>query len=98
KQLAERQQRISGELEQSSHLAPLSEDWNAYRDRLQHLMLIGNRLNQGQDELATLEQNASDAAQALTSLRQALDVLYKEADAEPEAVAEQIQLLGNLLQ
>ncbi|WP_053145303.1 AAA family ATPase [Pseudomonas sp. P97.38] len=98
KQLAERLQRISDELEQSSHLAPLSEAWNAYRDRLQQLMLIGNRLNQGQAELATLEQNASDAAQALTSLRQALDVLYKEAGAEPEAVAEQIQLLGNLLQ
>ncbi|MDO7899653.1 AAA family ATPase [Pseudomonas citrulli] len=98
RQVAERLQRIAGELERSVHLAPLSDAWNAYRDRLQQLMLIGNRLNQGQAELAALEQQATAAAQALASLRQSLDVLYQEAGAEPEAVAEQIQLLGNLLQ
>ena len=84
--------------EQSTHLAPLSDAWNAYRDRLQQLMLIGNRLNQGQAELATLEQGATRAAEELASRRQDLEVLYKEAGAEPEAVAEQIQLLGTLLQ
>lgn len=98
KQVAERLQRIAGELEQSTHLAPLSDAWNAYRDRLQQLMLIGNRLNKGQTELAALEQSAARAAEELATQRQSLEVLYKEAGAEPEAVAEQIQILGSLLQ
>ena len=97
-QVAARLQRIASELEQSSHLAPLSEAWKAYRDRLQQLMLIGNRLNKGQAELAALEASATRAAEELVARRQELEVLYKEAGAEPEAVAEQIQLLGNLLQ
>ena len=97
-QVAARLQRIAGELEQSSHLAPLSEAWNAWRDRLQQLMLVGNRLNKGQAELAELEQSATRAAEQLAAQKQHLEVLYKEAGAEPEAVAEQIQLLGNLLQ
>lgn len=96
--VAERLQRIAAELEQSTHLAPLSDAWNAYRDRLQQLMLIGNRLNKGQAELASLEQNATHAAGELAAQKQNLEVLYKEAGAEPDAVAEQIQLLGTLLQ
>ena len=98
KQVAERLQRIAAELEQSTQLAPLSDAWNAYRDRLQQLMLIGNRLNKGQAELATLEQSAARAAEELTTQRHDLEVLYKEAGAEPEAVAEQIRILGSLLQ
>ncbi len=98
RRVAERLQRIAGALEQSTHLAPLSDAWNAYRDRLQQLMLIGNRLNQGNAELATLEQGAARAAEELAARQQDLEVLYKEAGAEPEAVAEQIQLLGTLLQ
>lgn len=98
RQVAERLQRIAAELEQSTPLAPLSEAWNAYRDRLQQLVLISNRLNQGQAELASLEHNAKRTAEDLASQRQNLEVLYKEAGAEPEAVAEQIQLLSNLLQ
>jgi len=97
-QVAAHLQRIAVELEQSSHLAPLSNAWTAYRDRLQQLMLIGNRLNQGQAELATLEQNATHSAQAFTAQKQQLEVLYKEAGAEPDAVAEQIGILGSLLQ
>lgn len=97
-QVAEHLQRMAAELEQSAHLAPLSDAWNAYRDRLQQLMLIGNRLNQGQAELATLEQNASRTAQAFTAQKQQLEVLFKEAGAEPDAVAEQIGILGSLLQ
>jgi len=97
-QVAARLQRMAGELEQSVHLAPLSDAWNAYRDRLQQLMLIGNRLNKGQAELTALEQNATRASEELTAQKQQLEVLYKEAGAEPEAVAEQIQLLGTLLQ
>ncbi|MGH8389576.1 MAG: AAA family ATPase [Pseudomonas sp.] len=96
--VAERLQRIAGELEQSAHLAPLSDAWNAYRDRLQQLMLVGNRLNKGQAELAALETRAAQAAEELSAQKQHLEVLYKEAGAEPEAVAEQIQILGSLLQ
>lgn len=97
-QVAENLQRIAAELEQSVHLAPLSEAWNAYRNRLQQLMLIGNRLNQGQAELASLELNATRTAQEHAAQKQQLEVLFKEADAEPDAVAEQIGILGNLLQ
>ncbi|CAI8749764.1 Nuclease SbcCD subunit C [Pseudomonas sp. IT-P12] len=96
--VAERLQQIAAELEQSTPLAPISEAWSAYRDRLQQLVLIGNRLNKGQAELPALEQNASLASAEWTAQKQHLEVLYKEAGAEPEAVAEQIQLLGNLLQ
>ncbi|MGF0238313.1 AAA family ATPase [Rhodococcus sp. IEGM1300] len=96
--VSERLQQIAGELEQSTHLAPLSDAWNAYRDRLQQLMLIGNRLNKGQAEMAALEQNAARATEEFAAQKQNLEVLYKEAGAEPEAVAEQVQLLGNLLQ
>ncbi|PTT29556.1 AAA family ATPase [Pseudomonas sp. HMWF021] len=97
-EVAERLQKIGTELEQSAPLAPLSDAWNAYRDRLQQLMLIGNRLNKGQAELATLEQNAAHSAEALATQKQQLEVLFKEAGAEPDAVAEQIGILGNLLQ
>ena len=97
-QVGERLQRIAAELEQSAHLAPLSDAWNAYRDRLQQLMLIGNRLNKGQAELASLEDNAARSADTLTTQKQQLEVLFKEAGAEPDAVAEQIGLLGTLLQ
>jgi exonuclease SbcC len=91
-------QRMAAELAQSAHLAPLSDAWNAYRDRLQQLMLIGNRLNKGQAELANLEHNAERTAQAFAAQKQQLEVLFKEAGAEPDAVAEQIGILGSLLQ
>jgi len=96
--VAERLQRIAAELEHSQHLAPLSDAWTIYRDRLQQLMLIGNRLNKGQAELAALEQTASASAEAFATQTQQLEVLFKEAGAEPDAVAEQIGILGNLLQ
>ncbi|MGJ7515391.1 AAA family ATPase [Pseudomonas baetica] len=97
-QVAEHLQRMAAELDQSAHLAPLSDAWNAYRERLQQLVLIGNRLNQGQAELTSLEQNATGTAQALAAQKQQLDVLFKEADTEPEAIAEQVGILGSLLQ
>ena len=52
---------LPGEL-LSAALAPLSDAWTAYRDRLQQLMLIGNRLNKGQAELPQLEQRLQQAA------------------------------------
>jgi exonuclease SbcC len=65
---------------------------------LQQLMLIGNRLNKGESELASLEQNATRATEELATQKQQLEVLFKEAGAEPDAVAEQIGILGTLLQ
>jgi exonuclease SbcC len=97
-QVGERLQHLAAELERSSALAPLSDAWTAYRDRLQQLMLIGNRLNKGQAELPQLEQGATTTAAQFAQQREALDLLYQEAGAEPHAVAEQIQLLASLLQ
>lgn len=97
-QVAERLQRLAAGLERSAALAPLSDAWTVYRERLQQLMLIGNRLNKGQAELPQLEQRATTAAERFTQQREALDLLYQEAGAEPHAVAEQIQLLASLLQ
>ncbi len=94
----QRLQRLAAELERSANLAPLSDAWNAYRDRLQQLMLIGNRLSKGQAELPQLEQRATATAQAFAEQREALDLLFQEAGAEPHAVAEQVQLLASLLQ
>lgn len=98
RQVAERLQRLATELDRSAALAPLSDAWSTYRDRLQQLMLIGNRLNKGQAELPQLEQRATAAVEQFTQQREALDLLYQEAGAEPHAVAEQIQLLASLLQ
>ncbi|MEN5095075.1 AAA family ATPase [Pseudomonas protegens] len=95
--VGERLERIAGQLAHSAALAPLSEAWTLYRERLQQLMLIGNRLNQGQAELPALEQRAGTAAQQLAEQRSHLELLYSEAGAEPQAVAEQIQLLDGLL-
>ena len=97
-EVAERLQRLAAGLEGSAGLAPLSDAWTVYRERLQQLMLIGNRLNKGQAELPQLEQRATAAAEQFAQQREALDVLYQEAGAEPHAVAEQIQLLASLLQ
>ncbi|MEX5539224.1 AAA family ATPase [Pseudomonas poae] len=94
----QRLQRLAAELERSAVLAPLSDAWNAYRDRLQQLMLIGNRLSKGQAELPQLEQCATATAQTFAEQREALDLLFQEAGAEPHAVAEQVQLLASLLQ
>ncbi|AZF05162.1 AAA family ATPase [Pseudomonas sp. R5-89-07] len=97
-EVAERLQRLAAELERSADLAPLSDAWSAYRDRLQQLVLVGNRLNKGQAELAQLEARATAAAEQFAQQRDALNLLYQEAGAEPQAVAEQIQLLASLLQ
>ncbi|MFJ4145696.1 AAA family ATPase [Pseudomonas sp. NPDC089734] len=97
-QVAQRLERIAQQLEQSNELAPLAHAWNAWRDRLKSLTLTANRLKHGQDELPALQQRATDADQQLLQQRNELEVLYREADCEAEAVTEQTQLLGNLLQ
>ncbi|MCF5714869.1 AAA family ATPase [Pseudomonas tremae] len=97
-QVAQRLERIATQLEQSSELAPLAQAWSAWRDRLKSLTLIANRLRHGQSELPALQQRASDADQQLTEQRQTLELLYREADCEVDAVTEQVQILGSLLQ
>ncbi|WLI04269.1 AAA family ATPase [Pseudomonas sp. FP597] len=97
-QVAGRLQRLGAELERSAALAPLSEGWTYQRERLQQLMVIGNRLKKGQEELPQLEARATRAAEQFSAQRDSLDLLYQEAGAEPHAVAEQIQLLASLLQ
>jgi exonuclease SbcC len=77
-QVGERLQHLAAELERSSALAPLSDAWTAYRDRLQQLMLIGNRLNKGQAELPQLEQGATTTAAQFAQQREALDLLYQD--------------------
>ena len=94
----ERLNQIGEQLAQSAHLASLGDAWSAYRGQLQQLMLIGNRLNKGREELPGLQQRADQVATQLEEHRAALALLYHEAGAEPDALAEQIGLLGTLLQ
>ncbi|MGY2374138.1 AAA family ATPase [Pseudomonas sp. SDO524_S393] len=89
---------LASELERSSALAPLASAWQGYRPSLQQLMQTGSRLNKGQAELPALEQRAAIAAEQYAQERDALNLLYQEAGAEPHAVAEQIELLASLLQ
>ena len=89
---------ISEQLLQSESLAGLGDAWNAYRDRLQQLMQLGNRLNQGRAELPGLQARVNASSTELEQQRAAIALLYHEAQAEPEALAEQIGLLGELLQ
>ncbi|RMV57375.1 Exonuclease SbcC, partial [Pseudomonas savastanoi pv. glycinea] len=96
--VSQRLERIAGQLEHSSELAPLAQAWSAWRDRLKSLTLIANRLKHGQSELPALQQRASTADQQLTEQRNALELLYREADCEVDAVTEQVQILGSLLQ
>ncbi len=89
---------VDEQLSQSAHLASIGDAWNAYRAQLQQLMLVGNRLSQGREELPGLQQRADECARQLQAHRESLALLYHEAGAEPEALAEQIDLLGTLLQ
>ncbi|KAA8692975.1 Exonuclease SbcC [Pseudomonas caricapapayae] len=97
-QVTIRLERIAEQLQRSDDLAPLAQTWSAWRDRLKSLTLIANRLKHGQSELPALQQRASAAEQQLTEQRNALELLYREADCEVEAVTEQVQILGSLLQ
>jgi exonuclease SbcC len=61
-------------------------------------MLIGGRLAKGREELPGLQAQASQANAHLQAERDAYDLLFREAKAEPQALAEQIDLLGGMLQ
>jgi len=88
---------LATQLEQSHALAPLAGAWDAYRSRLQQLVRLSNTLHTGQQELPALEQRAAEAAQQLNALRNTLEILFQEAQAEPQAINEQVQTLASLL-
>ncbi|WNW14160.1 AAA family ATPase [Pseudomonas sp. DTU_2021_1001937_2_SI_NGA_ILE_001] len=103
--LQERQQQadqrlttVAERLQLSVSLAALVQGWSAWEDRFQSLIQAANRWRHGQQELPALEQAAHRAAERLTERSEALQLLYREADCEVEAVPEQLQLLGELLQ
>jgi exonuclease SbcC len=98
RQVEQRLERIAQQLARSEELAPLAQGWSAWRDRLKSLTLTANRLKLGQSELPALQQRAADADRELVQQRGALELLYREADCEVEAVTEQVQILGSLLQ
>lgn len=89
---------IDAALADSAALAAISSAWQAYRGQLQQLLQIGNRLSQGRDELPSLQAQASQANALLQEQRAAIELLFHEAGAEPHALAEQLDLLGTLLQ
>ncbi|MCO7594130.1 MULTISPECIES: AAA family ATPase [Pseudomonas] len=104
-QLEQQQQRslqqlaqIETALAESAPLAALGNAWQAYRGQLQQLLQIGNRLSQGRDELPGLQAQASQANAQWQEQRDAFELLFREAGAEPQALAEQLDLLGSMLQ
>lgn len=104
-QLEENQQRslqtlqqIDAALAQSEQLAGLTNAWQAYLPQLKQVMLVGGRLAKGRDELPGLQAQASQANAQLQSQRDTFELLFREAGAEPQALAEQIDLLGAMLQ
>ncbi|WP_200626950.1 AAA family ATPase [Pseudomonas sp. LAM2023] len=104
-QLEDNQQRSLQQLAQidtaladSQHLAGLANAWHAYLPQLKQVMLIGGRLAKGREELPGLQAQASQANAQLQAERDAFELLFREAKAEPQALAEQIDLLGGMLQ
>lgn len=104
-QLDENQQRslqqlaqIDAALAQSTHLASLADAWQAYLPQLKQVMLIGGRLSKGHEELPGLQAQVSQANAQLQAQRDSFELLFREAGAEPHALAEQIDLLGGMLQ
>ena len=104
-QLEEHQQRSLQQLAQidtaladSQHLEGLANAWQAYLPQLKQVMLTGGRLAKGREELPGLQARVSQANAQLQAERDAFDLLFQEAGAEPQALAEQIDLLGGMLQ
>jgi exonuclease SbcC len=104
-QLQDHQQRtlqqlaqIDAALADSAHLAGLADAWQAYLPQLKQVMLVGGRLAKAQEELPGLQAQASQANAHLQAQRDSFELLFREAGAEPQALAEQIDLLGGMLQ
>ncbi|MGE7993262.1 AAA family ATPase [Pseudomonas sp. NPDC089554] len=104
-QLDEQQQRSQQQLAQidtalsdSDPLAAFDQAWPAYRGQLQQVLQVASRQAKGREELPSLQAQASQANAQLQEQRDALEVLFREAAAEPHALAEQLGLLGGMLQ
>jgi exonuclease SbcC len=93
-----RLQSIAEQLQGSAALDALSQSWTAYRPRLQQIVLVSSRLNKGREELPALEQASTRAEQALSERRTALQALYDDAEVKADAVSQEIERLGQLLQ
>lgn len=89
---------IDAALASSEHLGNLAQAWQAYLPQLKQVMLTGARLAKGREELPGLQALASQANSELQGQRDNLELLFREAGAEPQALAEQVDLLGTLLQ
>jgi exonuclease SbcC len=98
RQVETRLQSIAEQLQNSAALSSLSQSWDAYRPRLQQIVLVSSRLNKGREELPALEQAATRAEQALSERRSALQALYDDAQVKADAVSQEIERLGGLLQ
>ncbi|MEW9682309.1 AAA family ATPase [Pseudomonas sp. TE50-2] len=104
-QLEDHQQRSQQQLSQmdaalaeSQHLGGLADAWQAYLPQLKQVMLIGGRLAKGREELPGLQAQASQANAQLQAQREHFELLFREAGAEPDALVEQVDLLGAMLQ
>ncbi len=99
-QLRSQQQltQIDAALADSEHLGSLANAWQAYLPQLKQVMQIGGRLAKGREELPGLQAQLSQANAQLQAQRDSFEMLFREAGAEPHALAEQIDLLGGMLQ
>ncbi|MBJ9977730.1 AAA family ATPase [Pseudomonas sp. S75] len=88
---------IDAALAGSQSLAALADAWQAYLPQVRQVMQVGARLSQGREELPGLQAQASQANAQLQNQRDSLELMFREAKAEPEALAEQIDLLGGML-
>jgi exonuclease SbcC len=98
RQVETRLQTIAEQLQNSAALDSLSQSWAAYRPRLQQIVLLSSRLNKGREELPALEKAATQAEQVLSERRSALQALYDGAEVKADAVGQEIERLGQLLQ
>ncbi|WP_296262587.1 MULTISPECIES: AAA family ATPase [unclassified Pseudomonas] len=98
RQVETRLQSITEQLQGSAALDSLSQSWAAYRPRLQQIVLVSSRLNKGREELPALEQGSTRAEQTLSERRSALQALYDDAQVKADAVSQEIERLGQLLQ
>jgi exonuclease SbcC len=98
RQVETRLQSIADQLQNSAALGALSQSWAAYRPRLQEAVRVSSRLSKGREELPALEQASTLAEQALGERRTALQALYDDAEVKADAVSQEIERLGQLLQ
>jgi len=90
-------QRIAEDLARSEPLAALAEAWQAYRPRLQQIMLLSNRLRQGEAELPALQQQAAEHQRQVDEQRRMLQQCHDQAGCTAEQLPTQLQTLNQQL-